>query len=313
MASDELPEPPIAVDVDLKDFAFTPLYRARLFGSSFHAHCNDSEWRAGLTLWLKSQEQSPAGSLPDNDVELCRLAELGRDIKTWNKVKSGALHGWYKCRDGRLYHAVVAEVTNEQWNGKLRQRWVTVCGALRKYCQRHNLEYKPPSFEEWTSLGCPMGQAMIVQGTEIGTSQSLSHESPHQETVKGQGSEETGTGNIDSDANASVAGACETVNGKADGRSSRGTRLPADWQPSAEDRQFAESVGLDPWEAAAEFRDYWVGAPGAKGLKADWPATFRNRCREVSSRLRGNGRNGVERPGGVTAAANRVLASLDDG
>ena len=32
-----------------------------------------------MTLWLKAQDQVPAGSLPGDDVELCRLAELGRD------------------------------------------------------------------------------------------------------------------------------------------------------------------------------------------------------------------------------------------
>lgn len=310
MGAEELPEPPIAADVDLKDFAFTPLYRARLFGSSFHAHSNDSEWRAGLTLWLRSQEQTPAGSLPDDDVELCRLAELGRDIKAWRKVRAGALHGWYRCRDGRLYHKVVAEVTNEQWVGKLRQRWVTACSTLRKYCQRRKIDYAPSGFEEWMSLGCPTGQAMIVLGTQDGTSQPLSHESPHQETVKGQGREETG--NKDSDAIASDA--CATANGYlSNGKSARGTRLPDDWRPSGEACRFAESLGLDPGWATDEFRDYWHGVPGAKGLKANWDATFRNRCRELASNPRFGSRGGVAKPGGVAAAADRVIARLDDG
>ena len=34
----------------------------RLFGSSFHARASDAEWRAGVTLWLKSFHQVPAGS-----------------------------------------------------------------------------------------------------------------------------------------------------------------------------------------------------------------------------------------------------------
>jgi hypothetical protein len=111
--TDQLPPPFVPADADLRDFPFTPIYRARLFGSSFHARVNDSEWRAGVTLWLRSWDQTPAGSLPDDDIELCRLAELGRDVKTWRRVKGGALHGWVKCSDGRLYHEVVAVCVKE--------------------------------------------------------------------------------------------------------------------------------------------------------------------------------------------------------
>lgn len=118
----DLPPPPVPADADLKDFAFTPIYRARLFGSAFHARATDAEWRAGVTLWLKSQDQVPAGSLPDDDIDLCRLAELGRDMKAWRKVREGALRGWFKCSDGRLYHHVVAEVVNEQWRQRVEAR-----------------------------------------------------------------------------------------------------------------------------------------------------------------------------------------------
>lgn len=109
-------------ECDLRDFAFMPLDVVRLFGSRFHAISNDSEWRAGVTLWLKSFHQVPAASLPNDDIELCRLAELGRDMKTWRKVKEVALHGWILCSDGRLYHPVVSEKANEAWSRKLAQR-----------------------------------------------------------------------------------------------------------------------------------------------------------------------------------------------
>ena len=116
------PSPPVPAEVDLRDFAFTPMYRARLFGSTFNAKSNDSEWRAGVTLWLKSQDQVPAGSLPNDDTELCRLAELGRDLKTWRKIRENALHGWFECSDGRLYNTVTAEIAVSQWQSKIAQR-----------------------------------------------------------------------------------------------------------------------------------------------------------------------------------------------
>jgi hypothetical protein len=87
--SDDLPSPPIPTGADLRDFPFTPMFRSRLFGSSFHARVSDAGWRAGVTLWLKSWDQSPAGSLPDDDIDLCRLAELGRDLKSWRKSPLG--------------------------------------------------------------------------------------------------------------------------------------------------------------------------------------------------------------------------------
>src|SRR5215204_6616482 len=96
-------------ECDLRDFAFMPLDIVRLFGSEFHALANDTEWRAGVTLWLKSFHQVPAGSLPNDDVALARLAEFGRDLRSWKKVKTGAMRGWRLCSDGRLYHPVVAE------------------------------------------------------------------------------------------------------------------------------------------------------------------------------------------------------------
>lgn len=118
----DLPAPLAPADCDLRDFPFMPLDIQRLFNSEFHARANDSEWRVGLTLWLKSFHQVPAGSIPDDEVSLTRLAELGRDVKSWRKVKAVALHGWTKCSDGRLYHPVVAEKAAEAWAGKKNQR-----------------------------------------------------------------------------------------------------------------------------------------------------------------------------------------------
>lgn len=130
--------PPTPADADLRDFAFTPFYRARLFGSMFHARANDAEWRAGVTLWLKSQDQVPAGSLPDDDTDLCRLAELGRDLKTWRKLRPMALHGWYLCSDGRLYHSVISEIVTEQWKAKKARCDRTEKARTARLLQRQN-------------------------------------------------------------------------------------------------------------------------------------------------------------------------------
>lgn len=64
-------------------------------------------------------------------------------------------------------------------------------------------------------------------------------------------------------------------------KAKRGSRLPPDWQPSDSDRSFALACGLDPDKTVAEFRDYWVAVPGSRGVKLDWSATWRNRCRTI--------------------------------
>lgn len=72
-------------------------------------------------------------------------------------------------------------------------------------------------------------------------------------------------------------------------KNGRGTRLPDDWQPSADERGFASDLGMDPDATASSFRDYWVAVAGAKGRKADWPATWRNWCRRDAERRQPSG------------------------
>lgn len=132
----ELPSPLTDSDCDLRDFPFLPVDIARLFNSEFHARSDDDVWRAGVTLWLKSFHQVPAGSVPDDDMALARLAELGRDVRTWKKLRAGALYGWIKCSDGRWYHPVVAEKAREAWNGKKAQRARTAKARMQALITR---------------------------------------------------------------------------------------------------------------------------------------------------------------------------------
>jgi uncharacterized protein YdaU (DUF1376 family) len=58
----------------------------------------------------------------------------------------------------------------------------------------------------------------------------------------------------------------------------RGTRLPTDWIVSDEQKAFCikERPDLDPMKVAENFKDYWIGVAGSKGVKKDWDATWRN-------------------------------------
>lgn len=116
------PEPLTPADCDLRGLEYMPLLGQRLFGSEFDALASDSEWRAGLTLWWAAWTQCPAASLPDDDIALCRLADLGRDLKTWRKLKARALHGFVKCSDGRLYHPTLAQQALVAWEKRVKER-----------------------------------------------------------------------------------------------------------------------------------------------------------------------------------------------
>ncbi len=98
----------------------------------------------------------------------------------------------------------------------------------------------------------------------------------------------------------------------------RGSRLPADWvlpeawaHEGAQVRKRAGMAVIDLSYEADRFRDYWSAQPGAKGLKSDWRATWRNWCRSArapgsSSPTARSGR------GDVAATARRFAQHLDE-
>lgn len=110
----------------------------------------------------------------------------------------------------------------------------------------------------------------------------------------------------------------EAVPGKARGSppSTRGTRLPPDYRPTPStiewcrdnqrltDEQFSDCL--------AEFRDYWSGVPGHRGLKCDWDGTFRNAVRKrfPSGGPRQAYASGNQRPDGSRLGAYQRAAAF---
>lgn len=78
------------------------------------------------------------------------------------------------------------------------------------------------------------------------------------------------------------------------GADKRGSRLTDDWQLTPELRAFASDLGLDPDGLRDEFVDFWTSVPGSRGLKLDWAKTFKNRCRELGKKPRGQASAGGE-------------------
>lgn len=134
-------------ECDLRGLSFMPL-DIRLFGSEFHAQATDGEWRAGVTLFLRAWHQTPAASLPKDEISLARLAEFGRDVKGWRKVAKGALHGWVEATDGRLYHPVLAGEALKAWGKRLQYRERALAGSNKRWGAKSNTTSNATSIDQ---------------------------------------------------------------------------------------------------------------------------------------------------------------------
>lgn len=69
------------------------------------------------------------------------------------------------------------------------------------------------------------------------------------------------------------------------GTTARGTRLPVNWRPDPALAAWTLDQGIARPEALREFerfRDYWAAASGARAVKRDWDATWRNWIRKAA-------------------------------
>lgn len=100
-------------------------------------------------------------------------------------------------------------------------------------------------------------------------------------------------------------------------RVARGTRIPPDFSIDDEDRKFAADLGIPPDVVEAEtpqFIDYWSSVAGAKGVKLNWKATWRNRMRDLKKyqpTVRNHGTHKAHSGGSLIAAIDRKLAAIE--
>lgn len=229
--SGELPEPLVPAEVNLRDFQYMELDVGKLRDSRFSAQVSGDAFRAGVLLWCAAWHQVPAGSLPDDDIELANLAGYGRFWKEWKKVREEALQGFVKCSDGRLYHKVVCEKAAAAWNSKLRHHYDRACDRLRKLNKKRSTEGQQLlpelTFEAWnaqrTATGIPMERADASAGIPQNAppeSTGIPPENPLRGNGEGEGEgnkppvppEAAGTGAVESDP-PEAAGAAPTPAG----------------------------------------------------------------------------------------------------
>lgn len=73
-----------------------------------------------LMLWMVAWEQTPCGSLPDDDELIAARLEMPPEM--FEAAKRYLLRGWWKAEDGRLYHPVLTEHVLEMLSVKDKAR-----------------------------------------------------------------------------------------------------------------------------------------------------------------------------------------------
>jgi hypothetical protein len=73
-------------------------------------------------------------------------------------------------------------------------------------------------------------------------------------------------------------------------KTNKGSRLSKDWVIPDEYVEFCnkERPDLSAHYTAEQFKDYWIGVAGSKGVKTDWFATWRNWVRSQRTQSLGN-------------------------
>lgn len=109
----DCPAPPVLATLDARSIPTIPFDVDQLRRSGMGPLADGDAFRAYLMLLLAAFHEVPAGSLPNDDAALVGLVGLGRDLKTWARVREVALRGFLLCSDGRLYHRGVCRRAQE--------------------------------------------------------------------------------------------------------------------------------------------------------------------------------------------------------
>lgn len=171
MSADKaLAEPPVPADADLTHFDDMPLEVRRLRDSGIAGTADAEAFRCGVLGWCTAWHQVPAGSLPKEDADLCRLVGLGRDLKTWKRIKVSAMRGWREFADGRLYHPVLTEKVIDGWNSTRMNRWNRECDRLRKENKARGARKEEPLPYPEKPDAVPYAWPPEVRPTSVGNS-----------------------------------------------------------------------------------------------------------------------------------------------
>jgi hypothetical protein len=116
------PAPLIAPEVNMGGDEWFPWYFHRIRKSKWWRRATDLARARNIMLWGEAYQQTPAGSLADDDDELAEAAGFGFDVDAFGDHKAEIMAPWVLCADGRWYHPTLCEVALESWARKSDRR-----------------------------------------------------------------------------------------------------------------------------------------------------------------------------------------------
>jgi len=107
LTDDTLPPAPYPDDTESKGWRFE-LHMEKVKKSDTWLRAKTGRLRGALLLlWSEAWEQTPCGSLPDDDELLMLLLDMTAD--EFDAQRSVLMRGWWRADDGRLYHDTITE------------------------------------------------------------------------------------------------------------------------------------------------------------------------------------------------------------
>lgn len=117
------PAPLVPAGVSMGNNDWFPLHFRRMRKSRWWRMASDVARSRSIDLWGYAYEETPAGSLANDDVELADFAGFGRDVRAWLEHKEEIMGAWVLCSDDRYYHPTLCEVILQAWEkGSVKRR-----------------------------------------------------------------------------------------------------------------------------------------------------------------------------------------------
>ena len=109
-----------------------------------------------LMLWCTAWEQTPCGSLPDDDALIA--ARIGMSPKVLAKNRAVLLRGWWRADDGRLYHPTIANRVLEMVGYRAKQAKRVADHKARMREQRAGNALPPREHDDSNDTGTGTGR-----------------------------------------------------------------------------------------------------------------------------------------------------------
>lgn len=208
------------------------------------------------------------GRLPADDNILANITRL--PIERW-MLLSGVLKGAFREVDGQLIHDRIERELSKSQDLMLTSIKRSIKGNYVRHGTVDIRVQTNPKLKAWWE-------------NEMASSFKESFKDSPKESPKAPQSQSQ-SHIKEREQFADVQALPDTSQPEKKNKVSKATRLSSDWEPTQEmiDYCRTQRPELDPAVVTENFRDYFLSAPGVKGLKNDWLATWRNWVRRESS------------------------------